>query len=329
MEYRKVPWKRNLRQVPPALQSKIKQLKSDAFVIGVVKTLTAAETQTVFAHLVPPGEFDEPSRILPPVDMGSFSQRNIEGWVIKRKDLPKITKTFFWETPNFGDAATYGTHLHFHDREIFQTEYQEPRFYKIQTKLLKVATGSGGGGVYQISVDQAFVRGQDGLEKELLFVCNLLQENCGQVDVFSADASAEEIISTLALDWEIFPPGTNEEIVKRFGVGRKSEPAKSGVVEDRVKLFSRLKPTAYLRGNGAFGSYIGARYADDLVVFENMDYGNALYVLYDDWQDISKRSRIDLIRGTDAKFDRLVHSFGWEQAFDKIMRREKRKRGLV
>jgi len=261
--------------------------------------------------------------------MGLYSERNAHGWVEKRKDLPKITKTFYWESPNFGDAATYGTHLHFHDRQVYQTEYHEPRFYRIRTKLLKMASGPVGGGVYQITVDQPLLRSQKGFEKELLFILNLLQENCGEVDVFSDGASADEIISTLSLDWDVFPPGTNEDIVRRFTGGRQLPAGKAGVVAERVKLFSLLKPNVYLKGKGTFGNYIGARYADDLVVFENMDYGNALYILYDDWAEVSKRSRLDLIRGTDATFDRLVHSYGWEQAFGKIMKREKRKRGLV
>ena len=53
-----------------------------------------------------------------------------------------------------------------------------------------------------------------------------------------------------------------------------------------------------------------------------------MYVLYDDWEQVSRRARIDLIRGTDSKFDRLPHRAGWEEAFEKILRREKRKRGL-
>ncbi|WFU51784.1 hypothetical protein [Sinorhizobium terangae] len=329
MQFREVPWKRNLRKVPEDILSKIRQLDTDAFIVGTVKTISASDVVGRFNHLSPPGELDEPSELLPPKDMGPYSTRNIEGWEVKRTDLPKITKTFYWETPNFGDAATYGTHLHFHDREVYRREFHQPRLYEISTKLLKMATGFGGGGVYQIAIKQPLLRTQKGYEEELFFMLNLLQENCGSVGIFNADASREEIISTLSLDWEIFPPGSNDEIVHRLTAGRKQDARKVGVVAERVKLFSLLKPTAFLRGNGAFGSYIGARYADDLVVFENMEYGNALYILYDDWQEISKRSRLDLIRGTDAEFDRLPHTYGWEQAFGRIMRREKKKRGLV
>jgi hypothetical protein len=329
MSYQKVPWKRNLRAVPKEILGSIAGSEFDAFIVGVVKTLSLEEVTDRFSHLNLPGELDEASKLLPPRKMGPYSTRNVEGWEVRRDDLPKITKTYYWESPNFGDAATYGTHLHFHDRQVYQREFHEPRLYTIKTKLLKIAAGSIGGGVYHITIDQPLLRTQTDFDRELLFILNLLQENCGSVGISRADASSEEIISTISLDWEIFPPGSNDDIAHHFTSGRKQDARRAGIVAERVKLFSLLKPAAYIKGNGAFGSYIGARYADDLVVFENMDYGNALYILYDDWQEVSQRSRLDLIRGTDAKFDRLVHTYGWEQAFGKIMRREKRKRGLV
>ncbi|MGF8545695.1 hypothetical protein AAGN67_14990, partial [Klebsiella pneumoniae] len=53
---------------------------------------------------------------------------------------------------------------------------------------------------------------------------------------------------------------------------------------------------------------------DDLVVFENIEYGNAIYILYDDWDEISKLSRIDLLSGrAGSNFDRIIHSGNWKE----------------
>lgn len=326
--YREVPWKRNLRKVPDTILADIKALKTDGFNVSVTKTFSAANLESsVFDHLSLPDDSEELSSVTPPREMGPFSTKNVDGWEVVRRDLPKIKKTFYWETPNFGDAATYGTHLHFHDREVYQREFHEPRFYSIISRLLR-RDKAGAGGLFQISVEQPLDRTVHGFEDELLFHLNLLQENCGSVGIIGTDATKDEIIATTTLDWEVFPPGTVGDIVKALSSGKKMRESKAGIVEERVKLFSLLKPKSYLKGNGGFGSYIGAQYADDLVVFENLEYGNALYILYADWQEISKRSRIDLIRGTDATFDRLPHTYGWEQAFGRIMKREKRKRGL-
>ena len=92
-------------------------------------------------------------------------------------------------------------------------------------------------------------------------------------------------------------------------------------------MFERLPVERFLKGLGRFGSYIGAMYTDDLVVFENVAYGNALYVLYDDWSEVSKRSRLDLLRGTTENYDRFVHTEGWEDRFLTHMEKELAKRG--
>jgi hypothetical protein len=74
--------------------------------------------------------------------------------------------------------------------------------------------------------------------------------------------------------------------------------------------------------------YIGALFADDLVVFENVRYGNALYVLYGNWEEISKRPRIDLLRNRDVSFERFVHSADWTERFQAHIRAEKRRRKI-
>ena len=44
---------------------------------------------------------------------------------------------------------------------------------------------------------------------------------------------------------------------------------------------------------GMNSHYFGAKFGENIVVFENMDYGNAIYILSDNWEEISKMSRID------------------------------------
>jgi hypothetical protein len=51
-----------------------------------------------------------------------------------------------------------------------------------------------------------------------------------------------------------------------------------------------------------------------------------MYVLYDDWKDVSQRSRLELLRGTTAKFDRIVHVDGWEDRFESLIESELQKR---
>jgi hypothetical protein len=236
-----------------------------------------------------------------------------------------IVKTYTWETPNFGDAATYGTHMHYQDREVYQREYFEPRNFSISVEILSQREG-GASALVKFSVDGILDRTRADFEHDLAFCLNLLQENAGVCSVYASTATREEFIGTVALDWEIFPPGTAAEVIAALTKGRPVRSGRAGVVEDRIKLLASLKPTAFLRGTGSFSSYVGAQFANDLVVFENVTYGNALYVLNDQWVDVSRRSRLDLLKGTTRNFDRFLHTDGWQDRFNEHMRLELKKR---
>lgn len=326
-KFRAVPWKRNLKSVPEHILKQIAEFGSDVFFVGVTKTFTEDQINAEpLKRLDIPSEEGQSNETVPAIDMGKYSDRNRNGWDVIRDDLPKTTKTFYWETPNFGDASRYGTHTHYWAREVYQREFHEPRLYSILAHTLKV--NPAGGCVVMLRVKQELSRATPRFEDELLLMLNLLQENCGAAGVVSSATPVADYIKTIALDWEVFPPGNAAEVVERLTRGGTTRADIRSKIDERVRLFSKLNPTAFLKGAGGFGSYIGAKFADDLVVFENVQYGNALYLLYDHWEDISKRSRLELLKGTDAKFDRFPHRTGWDEAFEKLLRSEKRKRGI-
>lgn len=328
MAYRPVPWKRNLNKLPPVISNSLENIKTDLVVIAATKLIRPSEIATTYRHLSFPAEVGEAESVLPPLDVGKYSTRNQHGWEVVRRDLPMITKTYYWETPNFGDASTYGTHLHYQDREVYQREFHEPRMYRLTIEKLRASASGDNPAAYRIALDHQLDRANPLFEQELMFMLNLLQESVGVVGVFASDASREDYLGTLHLDWQVFPPGTQEDIIRRLIGGRVVSRDEQATVAARVALFSRLRPRAFLRGTGGLNSYVGAQYADNLVVFENTRYGNALYILYDNWEEVSQRSRLELVRGTDASFDRIVHTEGWEEAFRKILRREKFRRGI-
>lgn len=264
--------------------------------------------------------------ILPPANSGKWSTRNREGWQHPKHDLPKIWKTYSWDTPNFGDS-TYGWHTTSRTREVYQVESHEPRAQKIATEILSSRGDGSTDFLVKFSIDALFDKESESFERELFWAVNILQENTGVAGVYASNAARDDYLATLTVDWQFFPPGTADEVVALFRKIRKANGGKTnGVMEQRLKLFAALKPRRYIEGTQKFAAYIGAQFADDLVVFENVHYGNALYVLYDSWRDISKRSRIDLLKGTSESFDRFVHTDGWEERFSVHMRDELSKR---
>ena len=336
MAYRPVPWKRNYLKIPADVRDALEAIKSDLIVVAATKKIPVRDIAAgIYAHVglrqivegVPTGE-----PVLPPTDAGKWSKRNAFGWDRKRRDWPMVTKTYTFETPNFGDAATYGTHMHVREREVYQRQVFEPQGMRIEIEILEAR-----GADYllvKFALSPMLNRRQPEFDLMLLWSLNVLQENTGAAGVSADKTTGTDFINTIQLDWEVFPPGTIEEVVQRMA-RRPPNPGNAPDfdlhVRDWVALFKRLDPIVYLRGQGSFGSYFGAQFAEDLVVFENLKYGNALYVLYEGWDAISQRSRLELLRDQDARFDRIIHTEDWQDRFMALIRHQldKRRRDLV
>jgi hypothetical protein len=326
----KRPWRKNLRQIPTSIGVKLTNLGTVPIIVAATKQITDEEIRSgLYDHLainLSTNGIEFQSRVIPPPDSGRFSKRNVEGWEIVRSDLPMITKTFYSETPNFGDWSR-GSHTTSRDRQVYQREFREPRDIPILIELLRTSEGHHSAHLMKFAVEWVLEQSDADFEDDLVFCLNLLQENVGRTDIYPSDSTREDFIKTLTLEWEVFPPGTIEEVVGRLRRRmRRSDTRTDTILKDRVEAFSELKPRAYVQGTNGFNSYIGAQFADDLVVFENVRYGNALYILYDDWQSVSRRSRVDLIRGTDADFDRIIHGAAWKQQFQDVIKYDLRKR---
>ena len=324
-----VSWKRNLLRIPASIAAKLDSAPETNFVAGIIKAVPLdAIAKGQFRHLgfgVINGEMIHAPRVRPQATMGRYSRRNQEGWEIVHKDLPMVTKTFDFDVPNYGDWSN-GSHTVSVDREVYQRSYVDAPDLEIVIDKLRQGANEV---IFKLVVDFPLDRDSPNFADDLLFALNLLQENIGAADVLPRDANQAELLSTLTLDWEIFPPGTVDEIVARAvrGMGRATREQEA-LIRERVALFKSLKPKRYIQGRGGMNRYIGALFADDLVVFENVRYGNALYVLYGNWEEISKRSRIDLLRNRDVPFERFVHNADWMERFQGHIRAEKRRRKI-
>lgn len=258
--------------------------------------------------------------------MGRYSLRNQDGWEVVRRDLPKIWKTISFDVPNFGDWSK-GSHPVDQSRLVYQRNFISPPALEITIEQL---AKQGDSIIFQFSVDMSFDPKSTDSDPDLLFALNILQENLGQCGIVEIDAPREALIQTMLVNWEIFPPGTSVEMAVRVALGRIARPTaqQEGTIRDRLTMFDSLGPKNFIRGTGGMSGYIGALFADDLVVFENVRHGNALYVLYANWQTLSRQSRIDLIHFQTGNFDRFPHRSGWKDRFVAHLKAEKKKRGL-
>lgn len=329
-KFKPVDWKRNIRAIPNHVKAKLSSQSEEEYVVGCVLSIPKNEIEHgKYDHLKLQMAGDRlvfVEQVLPPANMGKFSTRNREGWEVKRTDLPKYWKTFSFEAPNYGDWS-YGSHTVSHDREVYHRDYFDPLDLFIEVRELE--TSRPDHFIVKFVVGIKLDRSSSIFEDNLLFALNLLQENTGNADIIPVDASDRYLLSTLELNWEIFPPKSEEDIIRVIKASRRSIPTDElATIKERLAIFGSLNPKQLVRGRGGLNQYIGAQFADDLIVFENVRKGNALYILFEDWEKVSRLSRTEILRSADVNYHRIEHKDGWVREFKEFMRKEMRNRGL-
>jgi hypothetical protein len=313
-------WKQSFRKIPTSIERAINDLADEEFQVACVLWVKRSELdEGMYAHLgltlMPKGP-KVIAEVMPPPENGKASLINADGEEIVRKDLPKIQRTAMWEAPSWG---SYHTHTVTRNYEAYPREFIPARGHTITIELLSERQGEQAEWQIKFAVSQVFRRKKYDPD-ELLFAINLLQENVGDVDVLSTTASYKDFAASVKVDWEILPPGTRDQLLKAFFKGKPPQPAEEKRFGERYHVLKNLEPKNWLRGTSGFLRYFGAQFADDLVVFECLNYGNAAYVMYEDWKTLSAKSRLELLKGSEGDFDRVIHSKGWEMRIKELVR---------
>jgi hypothetical protein len=250
---------------------------------------------------------------------------NVEGREIIRKDLPKETHYNSIESPNWGDSSN-GTHVVDLPYEKYPRDFHPPRELEISMSCPDARPGLA---VYVVAfkVQEVLDKTAKRFEGILFEDLNLLQENIGFCGVEAAEVALKDYIKSLRVSWEILPPGTVDQTIQRLFLGKTPSAQEKDVAVERYEFFMSLKPKSLVYGDSGFRRYFGALLEDNLVVFENIQYGNAVYVLFENWADLSSRSRIDLIAGKyGTAFERVVHQSGWKGTVREIVAKKRAER---
>lgn len=316
-------WQQSYRRVPPHIAAKVEGFEGP-FVVFRVRRITPEEVGAgTWDHLGitldDDGSIAVPEHVLPDTSAGGWAHRNQEGWVLVRRDLPKITRTYTWEVPNWGDWSR-GSHTQSQDREVYQREVHAAPGWGISMETLR-ADGDGADILFQL--DPVFEA--DGDQDELLFAVNVFQESVGVVDVRPSDEPADAYVQTLNVAWEILPPGNVDEVVRRVAERLQPTEQEATILEERLRFLAGLRPESYVSGTSGFARYFGALFGNDFVAFENLRYGNALYVMYDNWAELSQWSRRELLQ-SDEDYVRIPHAGTWRAQFRALLTAYRRRR---
>jgi hypothetical protein len=316
--YVEVPWKRNLLKIPNYILEKVENLKGKPVVISVLKKVKKSEIEKgIFSHIgikFNKATLEFPNEFIPLRKIGRWSVVNLDGKRKPLKNLPMITKTFTMEAPNYNGNGTHDVSF---DRPIYQKEYFPPKELVVKIELLGQEVNNEPIFIFKFTVDEVLTTTDINFEKNLIYNLNILQENVGAVDIYPSVLSNNEYLSTLYVNWEILPPGQRDQNINLiFGGGSKRLTPEQ---QERYDFLVSLNPRNLLRGTSKFHRYFGAQFGNDLVVLENTEYGNAIYVMGENWENLSKLSRTELLAKAQKDFIRILHQSDWKSQLKKIV----------
>ncbi|MBO7485611.1 MAG: hypothetical protein J6T84_06070 [Spirochaetaceae bacterium] len=305
----------NIRKTPESVLSIIRKSTSNDFVVYAEQALSNTDIQNnVYSNLGITFENDKikTKPFIPQKTAGRFCKYNQTVREIVHKDLPKQTGYHYYTVPNFGDYSK-GTHEAEMPYEYYPREYIPPSFTEISLEVIledKEET------VFRFVSTEVLNKKSKDFQLRLFSNLNMFQELFGSFKIKESDKPYPEYLKTLKVNWEILPEGNRLDLIKNFirNNSQNDTPQKQQEIIERFEFLNKCHPVAVVEGTSGFQRYIGYQFNDDLMVFENLRYGNAIYVMFDSWKELSQRSRLDLLSGKcGSDFERIEHRKNWKQ----------------
>lgn len=308
-------WKKRIHKIPEETLQQLK-MTGGSVRVGVVKAVSPEEFDLgLYEHLGVKldhtGQVQDGSEITPDPERGPWSRKNVEGWEEKHKDLPMVSYTIPIEVPNWGDWSK-GSHTIEWEKKKYQVTYHHPQFLTIKSRVL--GRNEDGYPLVRFLIERPVEVGKDGWLDTLFFYANLMVENTGAYDFYSTEATLRDYLAKERVAWQLFPADEGGKVVRLICNSTQIHERRDiKRIEERVETLQSLRPQKLVIGTDGFQSYFGAVVRNDLVVFENVRYGNAIYVMNEQWKTLTKRSRSELMASKPGQFTRITHTRGWKR----------------
>ena len=162
----------------------------------------------------------------------------------------------------------------------------------------------------------------NGNDDDMIHRINLFLELFGECQLFTENLNEMLIKSPIRLNWNVLPKGrmpwkelenTILPIVNRTPRGNRP------IIWDRIHTISRYDPHFIAIGKAGFSGYIVFGFEDkNLYIFESIFYGNATYIFDKNWEELSKKSKAEILDENLQK-SRMIHRANWKMKFNQII----------
>tara|TARA_R110002167_G_scaffold243977_3_gene449615 strand:+ start:23560 stop:24468 length:909 start_codon:yes stop_codon:yes gene_type:complete len=241
---------------------------------------------------------------LMPTAIGKFSNFNVNGKEVVRKDLPKEK----------GSIMCYGTTRDWqggsHSSIQTRTIEKYPREYIVApSETLQVIEIDD---LQYIATDELNLTNEN--EERNIHLCNLMLECFSEFEIF--DISENEIVGPKLkrLQWDVLPKGkypwsVSGQIIQ--SITGKLPKKDQEVIDHRMKIISRHNPDFLASGRGGFSGYFVYGFeSKGKYVLESIHLDNATYVFESDWENVSQLTKNDIINSNIAH-ERVIHNKMW------------------
>ncbi|MFV8260097.1 hypothetical protein ACNNMU_01645 [Aerococcus viridans] len=272
------------------------------------------ETLEIIKQKLNCADIQEGQIIFPNPFNGIMSERNAIGEFIPQKDQPKETayRSQSWETKDWGGYTHSGT--------SYVPYKRYPRLF-IEPKEFKYVVISDEEGNQYFILTQKFENNKNDNEN-ILFGANLTLEIFNEVGTFIMDSN-QNFIDTSSFEtvnWEIIPKG--ELIWESFNTKTTENLSKSEqiLIQERFDYINSFEPDSVRQGIGGYTGYLIFEFTDkNLFIFDSILYGDAMYIFKDDWVNVSKLTKREIVRNNLAE-ERIIHTRHWKNKLTRYLK---------
>lgn len=290
------------------MQKRLRSLKKYSPLLkgsNLIVCVDLNENKSVAAKIGFSNDFEQGETVLPTA-IGNVSRFNAEGKEIVRRDLPKETHYNSVESPNWGDSYN-GTHTVELPYQKYPRDFIEPPSVELKISGDKIISP-----LMDSNLD----------DQGLIHTINLFLELFGECILLNEKFEDFVKVPSKSLNWEVLPMGempwerlhgSLKPLLKKLDVKEKV------ACEERIKTLQSYSPDFTARGTAGFSGYLIFGFKNrDLYVCESIWHGNAIYVFEGGWEELSKKTKAEVLRGGLQK-DRIIHAENWKEKLDELL----------
>ncbi len=262
-------------------------------------------------------DLNEGETVLPPSDFGPICRFNAEGKYIKHKDQPMETvyRQVEWTWEQW--AGYWGTETHSKIVDVPYKRYPRTLIPPPSVELSIVQNSEGQKYIVAPECELNFQK-----PDSLLHSINIFLEIFGRCEILSENLEGYIIKNLKRLNWKILPPGRWpwEKVEKEVSpLVKKTSEQNQIVIRYRLKTITAFSPEFVAIGQAGFSGYLIFGFPQkNLYVLESLYSGNATYVFEEDWEELSKLTKAEILQGNLQK-DRIIHRENWESHINNLL----------